>query len=103
MKQYMYIAVRKDLSRSQQVVQSAHAAIEASAQYHSEQQEHPSVIVLGVKNESKLHKFKDYVEENSLKYKLFREPDMDNELTAVAVFPVSEDQKKMFKKYQLLN
>jgi len=103
MKTYMYIAVRRDLTRPQQVVQASHAAIEASKQYHSHEQEHPSVIVLGMKTESKLEKFIEYVKEKSFEHKEFREPDKDNELTAVAVFPVSESDKELFKKYQLLN
>ncbi len=102
MKRYMYVAVRRDLSHGQQVVQSCHAAIEASKRYHLSRQEHPSVIVLGVKSEKGLDNFTKYVHDQGFHYEMFREPDRDNELTAVAVFPVSEDQKTMFKKFQLL-
>lgn len=103
MKQYMYVAVRRDLSKPQQVVQSVHAAIEASKRYHHSSNEHPSVIVLGVKSEKGLDNFVKYVQDQGFYYETFCEPDRNNELTSVAVFPVSEEQKKYFKKYQLLS
>ena len=65
-------------------------------------QAHPSVIVLGVKNQFQLNKFIEYAQSISLKVESFREPDRDNELTAAAVFPVSEAQKSLFSKFQLL-
>lgn len=102
MKQYMYVAVRRDLSHSQQVVQAAHAAIEASKRYHLSSHYHPSVIILGVKSETTLDNFRNYVHDMGFHYETFREPDRNNESTAVAVFPVSQDQKAMFKKFQLL-
>lgn len=104
MKRYMYIAVRKDLSPSQQAVQSCHAAIEASWIYHNEleKEEHPSVIILGVKNEYALNIFNKYVESMGFPYATFREPDRDNEMTSVAVFPVHEEDRKHFRKYRLL-
>lgn len=102
MKQYMYVAIRRDLTGPQQVVQSCHAAIEACKSYHSSDEDHPSVIVIGVKTEMMLEKFRDWVKMNNLEYKEFREPDRDHELTSIAVFPVSQDQQKVFRKYQLL-
>ena len=103
MKKYMYVAIRRDLSIPQQVVQSVHAAIEASKRYHlSNHDEHPSVISIGVKTETALQNFKNFVHELGFHYEEFREPDRDNELTSVAVFPVDEDQKVKFRKFQLL-
>mgnify|MGYP006151646511 CR=1 FL=1 len=97
----MYVGIRRDLSRSQQVVQSCHAAIEATR--HFLDKEHPSVIVLGKKTLRKLETFRDYIEKHNLKYKEFYEPDRNNELTSVAVYPVSEHERILFKKFQLLN
>ena len=103
MKTYMYVAIRRDLSVPQQVVQSCHAAIEACERYHSSVMEHPSVIVLGIKTEKKLENFMEWARINNFRFKEFREPDRDNELTSVAVFPVTEEQQSLFRKWQLLN
>jgi len=102
MKSYMYIAIRRDLPVGQQVVQSVHAAIEACWPIHYDDLEHPSVIILGVKSETSLNNFENYVKEQNFHYEVFREPDRDNEKTSVAVYPVAEDQKILFKKFQLL-
>lgn len=99
----MYVAIRRDLSLPQQVVQSCHAAIEACKPYHQfPPNDHPSVVVIGIKSEPMLEKFKEWVDMNSLPYKEFREPDRNNELTSIAVFPVAEDKKHIFRKFQLL-
>ena len=98
----MYVAIRRDLSVPQQVVQSCHAAIEASGTYHQTSIEHPSVVVIGIKSEQMLYKFKEWVEMNNLPFKEFREPDRNNELTSIAVYPVTEDKKQVFHKFQLL-
>jgi hypothetical protein len=98
----MYIAIRQDLSIPQQVVQSCHAAIESCSSYHENPKEHPSVVVIGIKSEQMLMKFRDWVEMNDLKYKEFREPDRDNELTSIAVYPVVGDKRQVFRKFQLL-
>lgn len=102
MKNYMYIAIRSDLSRPQQTVQSVHAAIESSESYHSENHIHPSVILLGVNDEHELNLFEKYVQECDFQYKCFREPDRNNEKTSIAVYPVSEGLRQKFKNFNLL-
>lgn len=102
MTSYMYIAIRRDLSPAQQIVQSVHAAIEASELYYDLNVEHPTVIVLGVDSLHELIKFTNYVNYNHLNYKCFHEPNMDNEMTSVAVYPIYTDERKLFKKYKLL-
>lgn len=103
MKRYMYVAVRTDLSIPQQVVQACHAAIEASWLFHLDDLEHPSVIVLGMKNEKKLEDFKKYLDSlGFVHYDEFREPDRNNELTSISTVALPENCKQYFKKYQLL-
>lgn len=102
MKRYIYIGVRTDLSIPQQVVQACHVALEAGESF-LEDFGHPSVVVLGFKTESKLKRFKDYLDSIEwMHYDTFREPDRDNELTSIATMPVPEEDKKLFKKFQLL-
>jgi hypothetical protein len=104
MKRFMYVAVRRDLSLPQQVVQACHAAIEASwTLWADEIDEHPSVIVLGMKNEKALEKFKKYLDDlGYIHYDEFREPDMENQLASISTVALPESCKELFKKYQLL-
>lgn len=99
MKPYIYIALRSDLSRPQQSVQASHAAIESARNFISNDLEHPSVIILNMKSENDLLKFKDKCPH---RYIEFREPDMKNQLTAIATEPIYGDDRKFFRKFQLL-
>ena len=54
--QYIYVIVRNDLSNAQKAVQSSHAVIESSRKFLPINAEHPSVIILIVKNQKKLIK-----------------------------------------------
>jgi peptidyl-tRNA hydrolase len=87
----LYVIIRKDLSIAQQMMQGAHAAIEF-------QHEHPEIaklwnehskylVFLSVENESELEKYIQKFEYKMLKYSVFREPDIGDEITAVAVEP----------------
>ena len=102
---YVYVFVRNDLSYAQKAVQSAHAAVEACRWYLDEDLPHPSIIILVVKNEAKLKKVEEEIknmEGGVFHYEAFREPDMGNEMTAIATGPLYGDQRDMFKRYQLL-
>jgi hypothetical protein len=94
--------VRNDLSPSQQVVQVGHALIEATKAFGIAKEEHPSVIVFGVKSEHKLITLAQRVQEQGVKVKGFFEPDIGNQMTAFATEPVWGDQRDLFRKYQLL-
>lgn len=99
---YLYVIIRKDLSHAQQVVQSCHAAIEASWPRHLDDLPHPSVIVLMVKNENKLIQLeKDLYDCGEIHYEVFREPDLNNSITAIATCPV-KGKLDILKKYCLL-
>lgn len=101
MKNYMYIFVREDLSGPQRVVQACHAAIEASAFYHLDDLEHPSVIILGVKDEQELEQVEKELP-YFFHYEVFKEPHWDHQKTSLAVFPVREDYREWFAKFKLL-
>lgn len=98
----MYVFVRKDLSHPQQVVQACHAAIESSRHFISLDSEHPSVIVCGVRDESNLWKIHRRLERLGVQFRDFYEPDIDNQLTAIASSPISGANRETFKHYQLL-
>lgn len=82
-------------------MQAGHALVE-SAKNDPYQGEHPSVIICGVKTLHELEKVIDYLDKKNIKSFPFREPDIDNELTAVSTGLIEEDQRSLFKKFQLL-
>ena len=101
---YVYVFVREDLSHPQQIVQSCHAAIEAATHFSlGSLAEHPSVIVLSAKSEQKLHNVRKYLVDNGIKHAHFYEPDIGDELTALATEPLVGERRDLFKKYQLLD
>ena len=103
---YVYILVRKDLSPSQQAVQSCHAAIEATRAFAPGQnQEHPHIVLAGVENEHELLKAFEKLQYHGVQITKFNEPDRNNETTAIATAPIPEDsiQRRFFRGYRLLD
>jgi len=95
------VLVRKDLSPSQICVQSAHACIE-STKHSPYEGEHPSVIVCGIDNETKLNNSAEKLEALGITCFKFREPDIGNQLTAIATVPIVGETRSHFRKFQLL-
>jgi len=62
----------------------------------------PNVVALGVNDESHLFKSAKKLDSAGIRYSLFIEPDMNNEVTALASEPVSGNNRLVFKNYQLL-
>ena len=100
---FVYVFVREDLSPPQQAVQSCHAVIEATKAFDIEQlSDHPSVIILSAKDEKRLHRVRNYLVEQGIRHVHFYEPDIDDQLTALATEPIFSDRRDAFSKYQLL-
>ena len=99
----MYVFVRRDLPHPNRVVQVGHVVIQSIKNFpHSG--EHPYIIVFGVKTEKSLKNTLDFLQERGIMVVGFREPDRNNELTAVAtgVMLRTEENSKIFRRYQLL-
>jgi peptidyl-tRNA hydrolase len=99
------VVTRRDLPISYQAVQAAHAAIDFQHAYTHEAKEwHKSsnyLIFLTVENEDELKKLILKSAERYIKLTPFREPDIDNELTAVALEP-SEATRKVTSSLPLM-
>ena len=100
-KKWLYIFTRKDLSPSQIAVQSIHSAFEMGRHYNNG--DHPSVVLIKVKNERELVKINFFLKENSFNFKSFNEPYYQNSLTSICLEPIEEDKRSIFKKFQLMN
>ena len=87
----LYIISHSDLPLKYQVPQTNHAAMEFAAQYPVEFSEwhrkSNSIIALNCQNEQKLLEFSQKLRNKGIKFSEFREPDIGNELTAIAICP----------------
>lgn len=90
----LYIITHSDLPVGYQVPQTNHAAMEFAAQYPAEfldwHKKSNSIIVLNCQNERKLVEFSQKLREKDIKFAEFREPDIGDELTAIAILPGPE-------------
>lgn len=96
--QKLIIITRRDLHPGYQAVQSSHCGIDF-------QHQHPKIakqwndnsnylVILSVENEEQLLLFLEKFKKHNLKTTIFKEPDIGNEVTAIAVQP-SEKSKKL--------
>lgn len=77
--------------------------IEATKAFNLERlQDHPSVILLSAKNENRLQRVRKYLIDNGIQHVHFYEPDLDDDLTALATEPIYSDRRALFQKYQLV-
>ncbi len=87
----MYVFTRRDLEPVHRVVQVGHAVIE-STKIFPYQGEHPYLIVFGCKTEKSLENALDTCRSQGITVVEFREPDRDNELTAIATQPLPKTE-----------
>jgi hypothetical protein len=99
---HSYIITRNDLPNSQKAVQGSHASIEMARTFLTKGDEHPSLILTVVKNENKLKAMSKELFEKGIKFVVFREPDRDNEITAIATEPLSFERRRKLSRLQLL-
>lgn len=103
--QKLRVVTRRDLSIPYQAVQSAHAAIDFQHEHPVEAKEWQTssnyLAVLTVEDEQQLIKLITKAILLGIKHTVFREPDIDNQITAVAFEP-SEQAKKLTSSCPLL-
>lgn len=84
------------------MVQASHACIEATKAFLNPDLEHPHLIVFGIKDENHLHKAALYLDSHNIRYKIFNEPDRQDEATALTTEPIFGDQRALFRRFQCL-
>ena len=98
--QKLYIITRSDLSPGLQIAQSCHALREF-VEIHPKidkawYKDSNYLVILSVNNEFSLELLIEKAKENDIKFALFREPDLDDQITAVAFEP-SINSKHLFR------
>jgi hypothetical protein len=94
----LYVVVRKDLNKSQQAVQAGHALAEHVLLNKHGCWDNGTLVYLGARNEDELKSLTKKLEFDRICHTTFCEPDIGNELTAVA----SLGNNKHFKTMNLL-
>ncbi len=93
----LYVLVREDLGPSYSAVQAGHAVAQYMLEYPDSWRNY-TLVYLKVKDEQTLLEWRDKMIMRGQPYALFREPDIQNEATAVAV----QSTGNIFNKLKLL-
>jgi len=80
----LYALVRKDLSVAQRAVQASHAIAEFLLRGPKTEWDNGTIVILGVKDEGELRTWATWLEVKRTPYTAFREPDIGNQMTALA-------------------
>ena len=91
----MFVIVRKDLSTSQQAVQAGHALAEYLLHGPFSRWQNGTLIYLGVKGLNQLENLKRKFKLENIKFIEFREPDLNNETTAIATDESNEHIERL--------
>jgi hypothetical protein len=94
----LFVVVRKDLTPSQRAVQAGHALAEYLLHGPNFRWKNEILIYLGVKDLKQLENVRRKLEFEGIRYSQFKEPDMNNELTALA----SDEDCRIFERLTLL-
>jgi len=97
---YVYALVRQDLPLAAQLVQAAHACLEAGSRYPLSS-ENPNIVLLAIPNEKHLHIFLGRLDAAGIRYVLFHEPDDCLGDTAACTEPLTADHRGTFQRVPL--
>lgn len=111
MTSYVYVFVRVDLpSKSQVAVQACHASLELGAMVQGSEIPWKSLpmVLIGVRDRRRLLQeyrkvtsFRD--QDGGLLVSLFREPDLGNQPTAMAVLAETQEHRDLFRRWKTLD
>jgi len=95
----MYVLVRLDLQEKFCIVQGSHALAQYAINFPALFLEwgNSTIVFLGVRNLKELRKWETSLGETQKIFSIFKEPDLDNQLTGIACFDTGE----MFKNLKM--
>ena len=86
----MYVLVRSDLETTYRGVQGIHAVVAYYEAGNATDWHNDTLVQLGVRNEQALQMWAWKLDQKKKKYVGFREPDLNNQLTAIACVDTGE-------------
>jgi len=97
----LYVLVRKDLSKSQQAIQGGHAVAEYLLRGRLSSWDNGTLVYLAVEDEDELKSWGEIFDIACTWWVCFKEPDKNNELTAIAVL-LEEYEQDLVEDLRLL-
>ncbi len=94
----LYVLTRNDLPIQYAAVQAGHGVAQYLLDNPGSAWHNEYLIFLAVKDERELDKVLFRLKYKKAKVSIFKEPDLDNQLTSIAVY----SDEKVFKKFKLL-
>lgn len=94
----LFVLTRRDLSPEQRAVQSGHALAEFLLK-HKTFWDNGTLIYLGVDDLEQLERWMFKLDRKNIRYSVFREPDIGNEITSLAT---DWNDSNLFSKLELL-
>lgn len=93
--------MRTDISLAQQIVQAAHATLEAGLKAQVQYKEASSIVLIQIPDKETLENELQKIQALGIECAPFIEPYDDMGLTAFATLPVTEEYRMHFKEYTL--
>lgn len=100
--EYVYVFVRQDLSKEQQLVQAAHVTLVLGNKLKRTDVSELYFTVIGIPQLIDFKTVFDDLHRHGTKYETFYEPDQGSTLTAVATHPIRKADRGNLLKYKLL-
>lgn len=97
--QHIYLFVREDISRQQQIIQTAHA-VDALNKQHPYDGIH-NMVLLKATDEEHLLDIMQYVSSSNIEHHMFYEPDV-SEYTAIATRPLKQHERGVFAHFDIM-
>lgn len=93
----LYVIVRGDIPPGLQIAQSCHVCFEFQKN-HIEltklwNEESNYIVILSCKDEEAINKLIHKAERKNIRFSIFREPDLDNQITAIALEPTKRSKR----------
>ena len=101
-KKYSYFFTRTDLFKSQQLVQTAHVALDLGVMLTAREANHLFFVNCEAKNLDDIYRIMDICHQYNIEYVKYRDSYFDDEITAIATFPIGEDLRSHFRGENLL-
>jgi hypothetical protein len=98
---HVYLFIRTDLSREQQIIQASHV-MHVVGLKQKDRKDVSSLVLIGIKDKEELHQLNHWLNDQKIPFESFFEPDI-NEYTAIATHPrIGEAEREPFKYFDLL-
>lgn len=97
---YIYLFIREDLSKPQQIIQTAHA-VDGMNFWAEKEEKISNMVLFSLKNEEDLIKTSNKLMDEGISHELFYEPDI-SAYTAIATQPLVGNERKPMKRFRLM-